>query len=77
MGATELLQVPKKTRRSEKTADQHASGFMLRLPEKYKDALELVKSKTGIPMTVSVQMALEKHFRALGIEFQWSWPEQS
>ena len=48
--------------------DQHKSGFMVRLPEAYREKLEEVAVKNRRTMTVETQIALDKHFQAEGIE---------
>ena len=69
------LPVPNKKKQAE-LADQHASGFMIRLPESYREALRKLKAKTGRPMTIAVQIAIEKELQSFGIEFEPNWPEQ-
>lgn len=49
--------------------------FQLRLPIEYWTALRVVESRTGRPMSVSGQIALEMYFRALGVPFTPNWPE--
>lgn len=44
--------------------DQHKSGFMVRLPEDYRAAINKLVAKTHRKMTVEVQLALIEHFKA-------------
>lgn len=60
---------PKKKRKPAKVEDRHRSGFMIRLPEPFRAALEQLHAKHRRPMTVEVQIALEKHFRDEGVKF--------
>lgn len=53
--------------KKKKPADQHKSGFMVRLPEPYRVALASLKAKTRRAMTVEVQMALDAHLKANGV----------
>ena len=48
--------------------DQHKSGFMLRLPEVYREKLKELKRKTGRPFTVDAQWALNAYLKANGVE---------
>lgn len=65
----------KKRTKNDPPKDEHASNFMLRLPEEYKVVLESIRKKHGRAMTVSVQMALERYFRDLGENFTPNWPQ--
>jgi hypothetical protein len=47
--------------------DRHRSGFRLRLPEIFRAKLQLLKEKTGKPMTVLVQSALKLLLRSFGL----------
>jgi hypothetical protein len=58
-----------------KRPDQHTSKFFLRLPEGYRAPLTAESEDTGLPMTVIVQIALEKHFRDVGRKFTPNWPK--
>jgi hypothetical protein len=51
-----------------KPADQHKSGFMVRLPEAYRPLMKRVKTEHGQPHTVAVVRALNDYMRKLGIE---------
>jgi len=81
MAVAELELVAKKKTSGKKPTepdpDQHVSGFMIRLPEEYRDILRKIKAKTGRAMTVATQMALEREARALGVDFTPNWPERS
>lgn len=48
--------------------DKHKSGFLVRLPESYREALNELKRQTRRPITQEVQMALEAHFKAAGLK---------
>ena len=45
--------------------DQHTSGFMVRLPEEYRDKLQAIKDRTGAPYAESVRRALDAYIKAL------------
>lgn len=64
-----------KSGRAKSPIDQHQSGFMIRLPEEYREILRRIKAKTGLPMTVATQMALEKEAQAIGVDFTPNWPD--
>jgi predicted DNA-binding protein len=51
-----------------KPADQHKSGFLVRLPEAYRAKLQELKQKTDRPMAASVRRALDAYLKANGIE---------
>ncbi len=72
-----VLDMPKKNRRAEpeKKPDQHTSDFMIRLPPEYRKVLQTIQKKEGRPMTITVQMALERYFRDVGADFTPNWPE--
>lgn len=71
----QYLVAKKKPSQPTNEPDQHASGFMIRLPEEYRELLKQIKSKTGRAMTVATQIALEQAARALDIDFKPNWPE--
>jgi hypothetical protein len=50
-----------------KPKDRHASGFLIRLPERYRETFEQVKRQTRRPYTVEAQLAIDSHFRFLGL----------
>lgn len=56
-----------KKRATPKTADRHSSGFMVRLPEVYRAALDRLRGKTRRTYTVEVQIALDVHLKANGV----------
>ena len=59
---------PQKPKKAPKPADdRHRSGFMLRLPENHRQALEELRKKNRRPFTEEVQIALEKHYRDEGV----------
>ncbi len=77
-GVVELDQEPdvanrKKRGRPKNTPipDQHASGFLIRLPEIYRTQLRLLREKERRPFTEEVQIALEEHLAKKGL-----WPPQ-
>ena len=72
---TDMAKSRRPERQPEKKPDQHASDFMIRLPEEYRSVLQKIQKSQGTPMTVTVQMALEMFFRARGISFTPNWPE--
>lgn len=47
--------------------DYHQSGFMVRLPEWYRDQLLKLCQQHDRDMTVEIQRALNKHFRDEGL----------
>lgn len=51
-----------------KKQDQHTSGFMVRLPEVYRQQLQTLRARTRRTMTAEVQLALEAY---LGKEGLW------
>lgn len=50
---------------AERSKDYHASGFMVRLPEEYRDKLQAIKDRTGAPYAESVRRALDAYIKAL------------
>ena len=54
--------------KSKSPKDRHASGFLVRLPEACRDALQKLKAKTRRALTVETQLALDEHLRRAGIE---------
>lgn len=56
-----------KKKTAPKSTDRHRSGFMIRLPEWHRAALEALKKKNRRTYTEEVQMALEKHYRTEGV----------
>ena len=56
-----------RTRRAKpRPSDQHKSGFMVRLPEKFRRMLRNAQDAFRRPLTVEVQIALEKHLKDVG-----------
>jgi hypothetical protein len=53
--------------KTDKPKDQHKSGFMVRLPERYRPTFAALYKKHRRPMTVEVQIALEKHAKDEGV----------
>lgn len=53
--------------------DRHRSDFRLRLPEIFRSKLQLLRERTGRPMTVLVQSALKLLFRKFGM---WTQPDE-
>jgi hypothetical protein len=49
--------------------DRHESGFMVRLPEVYREQLRKLQEKTRRPMTSDIQIALEEYLAKAGL-----WP---
>lgn len=56
----------KKSRQGNK--DLHTSGFMVRLPEQYREALRALKEKTDRPISVSVRRAVDAYLIQNGME---------
>ena len=52
-----------------KPKDRHRSGFMVRLPEEHRTALDETTKRTRRAITTEVQIALEKHYRDEGVKF--------
>ena len=50
------------------TKDRHKSGFMVRLPERYRVALLLLKERERRPISSEVQLAIEAHLKAKSIK---------
>lgn len=49
-------------------ADQHKSGFMVRLPEEYREALQKLKAKTDRAITTCVRRGVDKELKENGID---------
>lgn len=47
--------------------DRHASLFMLRLPEVFREKLRLLRERTGTPMTQLVKAALKRYLALFGL----------
>lgn len=47
--------------------DQHKSGFMVRLPEAYREKLRELQAKTDRPFTSDVRRALDAYLTANGV----------
>lgn len=58
-------------RKKKTTADQHLSGFMVRLPEKFRMYLLSLQKQTRRTITMEVQLALEEYLKKHGI-----WPPE-
>ena len=58
----------KKKATTAKSSDQHKSGFMVRLPEVYRELLTQLKKKNERAITVSVRRGVDKELRENGIE---------
>ena len=56
-----------KPAKPQKQIDRHKSGYLIRLPESYRAALQELRQKTRRPMTVEAQIALDAHLKANGI----------
>lgn len=52
-----------------KAKDRHASAFLLRLPEVWRDVFRKAKEKNRRPFTQEAIIALEAHFKEQGL-----WP---
>ncbi len=50
------------------SSDRHASAFLVRLPEAYRQALMEHKRRTDRPVTVAVRKAVDEYLRANGID---------
>jgi hypothetical protein len=48
--------------------DQHRSGFLVRLPESYREPLQKLKALTDRPITASVRRGVDAELRANGID---------
>jgi len=57
-----------KVKKKAKRPDQHTSGFLIRLPECYRDLLLQIKQKEGRPISVSVRRGVDAELRANGIQ---------
>jgi hypothetical protein len=53
--------------KSKKRPDEHKSGFMVRLPEVYRELLKELKAKTDRPITASVRRGVDSELKANGI----------
>jgi hypothetical protein len=56
-------------KKKQKQPDLHRSGWMIRLPEIYREQLRTLFQQMRRPMTTEVQIALEKHLAEFGL-----WP---
>ncbi len=50
-----------------KRPDQHTSGFLVRLPERYRPALHELKRKTERAIAVEVRRAVDAYLEANGV----------
>lgn len=50
-----------------KPADQHKSGFMIRMPEEFRPVLEALQDKNDRPMTIELQRAVIAYAKAEGV----------
>jgi hypothetical protein len=48
-------------KKKKKQEDRHASSFLIRLPEVYRDQLRLLRQQTRRAMTEEAKIALESH----------------
>lgn len=48
--------------------DRHKSGFMVRLPEKYRELMAKLRMKNRRTITTEVQIALDEHLKREGIK---------
>lgn len=48
--------------------DRHKSGFMVRLPNAYREAMAALRAKSRRTITMEIRVALDKHLQAEGIE---------
>jgi hypothetical protein len=55
------------TQHTEQSGDRHRSRFMVRVPEIFRTKLQLLREKTGRPMTSLVQWALKMLLRGFGL----------
>jgi hypothetical protein len=63
-GTVPMPKKPKAQKPRERT-DYHTSGFVVRLPQEYRDKLQRVKDRTGAPYAESVRRALDAYIKAL------------
>lgn len=52
----------------QKPKDQHKSGFMVRLPEEYRELLQKLKLKTDRSITTCVRRGVDKELKENGID---------
>lgn len=55
--------------------DQHLSKFFVRLPEEYRELLLALQAKNSRPMTIEVQIAIERRAKSQGVKFTPNHPE--
>jgi predicted DNA-binding protein len=48
--------------------DAHRSGFMVRLPESYRERMEELRRKTDRPYSAQVRRAMDAYLKLNGIE---------
>jgi hypothetical protein len=71
MGKATMLRMAKRKKIDKPDEDRHASTFMVRLPEVYRDQLRKLRETTRRPMTTEIQIALEEHLAKSGL-----WPPE-
>ena|SRR5579871_1963888 len=52
---------------NERTGDRHRSRFMVRVPEIFRTKLQLLRERTGKPMSALVQWGLKLILRRFGL----------
>lgn len=50
-----------------RSIDRHVSGFLVRLPEPYRKALQELKRKTDRPFSAMVRRALDAYLKENGV----------
>lgn len=51
-----------------KTNDRHKSGFLVRLPEAYREKLHGLKEKTDRPVAAMIRRAVDAYLKENGVE---------
>ena len=59
----EMAKTPKKR----PTHDQHKSGFMIRLPEEYREIIAELRAKSRRTITMEIRVAIDEYIKANGI----------
>lgn len=66
MTALDDLVAKKKPKQPERPKDYHASGFLVRFPEEYRERLARIQQLSGAPtITESARRAIDAYLKAL------------
>lgn len=65
---TDVLMPPRKKPKSPRSEDRHKPSFVMRLPKSYQEKVRELARRTRRTLTAEVQIALDAHLKANGIE---------